>query len=55
MLTRGQCVTAENGRVVDVSIPAIKAVLDMTKKERDCLRKIQKVFHHFLGEQDACS
>lgn len=51
MLTRGQCVTAENGRVVDISIPAIKAAIDMSRKERDCLRKVQKVFHHFLGAQ----
>jgi hypothetical protein len=53
MLTRRQYVTAEQGRIVDISIPAVKAVMDIhsTRDQKSCLIKVVKTFHHFLSER----
>lgn len=56
MITRRQYVTRHNGRldvIVDLSIPAIESAMRIigVKDQRDCLRKVQQLFHHFLGEQ----
>jgi len=62
MLVRRQYVTrtafTKDGRpysvVVDVSIPAIKDAMDAmgVEDQRDCMRRVRNLFHHFLGEQD---
>ena len=43
--------TAENGRIVDISIPAVKIAMDLygIKDQRECLNKVQKLFYHFMG------
>jgi hypothetical protein len=47
MMTRRQYVTAEHGRVVDISIPAIKAAMDMleVKDQKSCLVMVVNLFH----------
>jgi len=47
LLTRGQVITAGEGQVVDVSIPAIKIVMDVlgVQDQRGCLGKVLRVFH----------
>ena len=57
MMCRGQYVTQHNGKhdvVIDVSIPAIKAVMDAygVKDQKGCLQKVRRTFHYFLGERD---
>ena len=51
LLTRRQYVTAENGRIVDISIPAVKIAMDLygIKDQRECLSKVQRLFYHFMG------
>ena len=54
MLTRRQYVTRHNGKydvVVDISVPAVKAAMDAcgVADQGDCLVKVQRLFHHFLG------
>lgn len=56
MTTRRQYVTRHNGRldvIVDLSIPAVESAMRIigVKDQKDCLRKVQNLFHHFLGEQ----
>jgi hypothetical protein len=49
---------AENGQpysaIVDLSIPAVESAMRIigVKDQKDCLRKVQRLFYHFLGEQD---
>lgn len=49
MLTRRQYVTAGQGQVVDISIPAVKVVMDLLKIENQkiCLMRVRDLFHHF--------
>jgi hypothetical protein len=51
MLARGQVVTVGQGHVIDLSIPAVKIAMDLceVKDQAECLQRVQKVFHHFLG------
>lgn len=53
MIVRRQYVTAEQGRVVDVSIPAIKAVMDLfqVKDQLKCLVRVQRLFHLIENER----
>ena len=53
MTTRRQYITAEEGRVVDISIPAVKIAMDLyeVKSQRDCLAKVRQAFFHFLGKR----
>jgi len=55
MLTRRQYVTAEHGRVVDISIPAILAVMNEypggIKDRWDCINKVRTLFFHFEQER----
>lgn len=53
MLTRRQYIVAENGRIVDISIPALKTVMDLMgiKNQKDCMARVVKTFHHFLSEK----
>ena len=49
MLCRRQYVTAEEGRVVSISIPAIKITMDLygVKDQKECLERIIMAFYHF--------
>lgn len=55
MMCRGQVITAAEGRVIDISIPAIKAVMDLFQVEdqKDCMTRVVNVFHHFRGKANA--
>lgn len=48
-MTRRQYVTAENGRIVDISIPAVKIAMDLfgVVDQKDCLVKVIRLFHYF--------
>ena len=54
MITRRQYITAENGRVVDISIPAVKTVMDLygVREQRRCMSKVLMLFHRFRGQAD---
>jgi hypothetical protein len=54
MLTRRQYVTAEQGRIVDISIPAVKTVMDMigVEDQLDCLNRVRKLFHAMREKED---
>ena len=54
MLTRRQYVTAERGRVVDINIQAVKAVMDMigVDDQLDCLNRVRKLFHAMRMNED---
>lgn len=53
MLTRRQFVTADQGQVVDISIPAVKVVMDMLeiKDQRTCLMRVRNLFHCLENER----
>lgn len=53
MMTRRQVVTAEEGRIVDISIPAVKIAMDLhgVKDQRTCLLRVINTFHHFRGKE----
>jgi hypothetical protein len=46
MMCRRQFITAEQGRIVDISIPAIKIVMDLrgVKNQADCLSRVRRLF-----------
>ena len=52
MLVRGQIISLEE-RVVDLSIPAVKIIMDQhgVKNQRECMAKIFRTFHYFLNKQ----
>lgn len=52
MTTRRQVITVGHGEVVDISIPAIMAVMDIhsVKDKKHCMLKVINLFHHFLNE-----
>ena len=49
MLTRGQVIAVGEGRVIDISIPAVKIAMDLlgVKNQRDCLMRVMNCFHYF--------
>jgi hypothetical protein len=51
MATRGQIITAGMGQVIDISIPAIKIIMDLypggISDQWKCLSKVRVAFHHF--------
>jgi len=49
MMCRRQYVTAEEGRIVGISIPAVKAMMDIygVVDQRGCLEKVLMAFYHF--------
>lgn len=53
MITQNQFITAGMGQVVDISIPAVKIVMDLcgVQDRKKCLSKVRAVFRHFLKEQ----
>ena len=52
MLSRRQVVTVGQGHIIDISIPAVKIIMDLcgVKDQAKCLNQVLKVFHHFLAE-----
>ena len=53
MITRGQIITmGEHGAIVDISIPAIKTVMDLhgVKRQKECLNTVRKLFFELLKE-----
>jgi len=54
MLSRQQVITTGMGQVVDISIPAVKIVMDLcgVKDQAACLNRVRKLFHRFLGKTD---
>jgi hypothetical protein len=55
MMTRRQVVTTgTGGQIVDISIPAVKIVMDLcgVKDQMACLTRVRKLFHHFLEKTD---
>lgn len=52
MVTRRQYRTAEQGRVVDIDILAVQAVMDLygVQDQRACLEKVRMLFHHMRGQ-----
>ena len=55
MMTRRQVVTVGmSGQIVDISIPAVKIVMDLygVSNQLACLNRVRKLFHHCLEAQD---
>lgn len=56
MATRGQFITAGMGQVIDISIPAIKIIMDLfpggISDQWSCLSKVRAAFHHFKPEPE---
>jgi len=55
MMTRRQVVTVGmSGQIVDISIPAVKIVMDLygVANQAECLNRVRKLFHHFLEKSD---
>jgi len=52
-LTRNQFITAGMGMVVDISIPAIKIVMDLygVEDQKGCLHKVLHLFHEFRPKE----
>ena len=52
MITRGQLITAGMGQIIDISIPAIKIVMDLynVKDQKECLSKVRAAFHELKPE-----
>lgn len=52
-LTRNQIITAGMGQVIDISIPAVKVVMDLlgVRDQKTCLLKVRKAFHYFKPVQ----
>lgn len=46
MVVRGQVIVGGMGGIVDLSIPAVKIVMDLfgVEQQRDCLMKIMRLF-----------
>ena len=60
MATRGQMITAGmGGQVIDISIPAVKIVMDLYPGGIDdqwaCLAKVRATFHHFKPKDEGRS
>ena len=55
MMARTQIITAGMGQVIDISIPAVKIVMDLfgVRNQKRCLSKVRAAFHHFLGKKES--
>jgi hypothetical protein len=51
--TRNQLITAGMGTVIDISIPAVKIVMDLygVEDQLDCLQKVVHLFHEFRPKE----
>jgi hypothetical protein len=54
MLTRRQVITAGEGQIIDISIPAVKIAMDLCGVENQlvCLNRVRKLFHLMEGKAD---
>jgi len=56
MIVRGQMITAGMGQVIDLSIPAVKIVMDLYPGGIDdqwkCLSKVRAAFHEFKPKSE---
>ena len=54
MICRNQVIVAGMGQILDISIPAIKIVMDLynIQDQKKCLNKVRAVFYHFLKDQE---
>lgn len=54
MMCRRQYVTAEEGRVVGISIPAVKAMMDVygVRDQKRCLERVTMAFYHFENKRN---
>lgn len=56
MISRGQIITAGMGQPIDISIPAIKIVMDLypggISDQWKCLNKVRAAFHHFKPDPE---
>jgi len=56
MVTRSQFITAGMGQVIDISIPAVKIIMDLypggISDQWKCLSKVRAAFHHFKPESE---
>jgi hypothetical protein len=54
MTCRRQYVTAEEGRVVGISIAALKAAMDIygVQDQKECLDKVTRAFFHFENRRN---
>lgn len=55
MMTRRQYVTAEQGRVADISLPAVKMVMDLIgiKDQARCMMLVQRLFHELYRHPES--
>ena len=53
MLTRKQVITAEQGQIIDISIPAVKIAMDMHggKDQKECLQNVRHLFYYFENKR----
>lgn len=53
MMCRHQYVTAEEGRIVGLSIPAIKIMMDLNevKNQKECLERVIRMFYLFANKK----
>jgi len=54
MLARRQVITVGAGQVADLSIPAVKIVMDLyrVRDQKACLNRVRRLFHHFREKKD---
>ena len=54
MISKNQIITAGMGQVIDISIPAVKIVMDLwqVKDQKKCLSKVLSTFNHFRPTED---
>ena len=54
MVTRNQLITAGMGQAIDISIPAVKIVMDLwqVSDQKKCLSKVLAAFDHFKPKNE---
>lgn len=52
-VTRNQVITAGMGEVIDISIPAVKIVMDLygVEDQKSCFQKVLHLFHEFRPKE----
>lgn len=54
LLTRNQVVMIGMETVADISIPAVKIMMDLlgVREQRDCMMKVRHLFHEFKPQSE---
>jgi len=54
MIARNQLITVGMGQVIDISIPAVKIVMDLwhIHDQKKCLSKVLAASHHFRKQEE---